>query len=182
MKCLPEPCAHGNHCYYANYSHWESCWTDGTCHTYHCRICGWFISECPAGCCDGADKISPVARATIRLKKASKVFCKLLATPLNMPAIIKHEDLPSKDFIVPTYLAPTTMKPPTLEELQQPPLQVHIKDHINPLDFRTIRSIGENISKEYIERAKSIKWEIPVEGPIRITCTMPHHYEGNYDR
>ena len=73
---LEDPCGRNdymNSCEHVLYDDYYESWT---CMEYcsgsefHCKRCGWFVSECPCGCCNGASKISLKAwRAIERRQK-----------------------------------------------------------------------------------------------------------------
>jgi hypothetical protein len=73
VKCKDKPCEDGLHAEYPDYSRVLYCWTDECCgDEYHCRKCGWFISECGCGFMNGASKISNKRWETIQRKKRER--------------------------------------------------------------------------------------------------------------
>jgi hypothetical protein len=64
------PCHNWVHDFYPNYLAFLYCGTDYcTGYEKHCMDCGWFISECGCGSCNGASKISDKAEKAIKKRK-----------------------------------------------------------------------------------------------------------------
>ena len=67
-----QPCSYdGRSCdFYPNYLRFISCGTDYCSgDEMHCKACGWFITQCGCGSCNGASKISYKAEKAIEKKK-----------------------------------------------------------------------------------------------------------------
>jgi hypothetical protein len=70
MKCKDKPCEDGLHDEYPDYSPYIPCSTDECAGSeFHCRKCGWYISECGCGYLRGAQKISNKRFETIMRKR-----------------------------------------------------------------------------------------------------------------
>lgn len=74
MKVKNNPCEDNQHEFYPKYYYMIHCSAD-YCYgggEAHCKKCGWYISECPCGCCNGADKVSSSSRKVLDRKRLEK--------------------------------------------------------------------------------------------------------------